>query len=93
MCENFVNSFVEKVTEKMKNPLKLYHVELPNDIQLGYDSYSDFITTAYSEEEARKTSPGSYGWTKEIDKLIVTEIGTASENVKSGVIMAHCYYG
>ena len=102
MCDRFINSFVENVIEKLKQSLKLYHVSLPNGFNLGYDSYSDFVVAAYSEEEARNTYPGGgsfedrYGeWISKnkVGELIVTEIGNASEFVKPGIIVESYHAG
>tara|TARA_R110001599_G_scaffold233612_2_gene432809 strand:+ start:283 stop:546 length:264 start_codon:yes stop_codon:yes gene_type:complete len=87
-----MNDFVEKVIDKTKNPLKLYLVQLPGNISLGYDSCGEFITVNYTEDEARNTTP-KYDWVSDISSLIVTEIGFASENMKVGIILQHNYYG
>lgn len=94
MCNRFIDKLAENIIEKMENSLKIYHVVLPNEIDLGYDSCSDFITAAYSEEEARKTRP-ECAWidNDKIDKLLVFQIGNASENIKPGIIISHNWYG
>lgn len=52
--------------------------------------HDSFVVAAYTEEEARWTTPGgeivsgkTYDWVidKEVDKLIVTCIGIAAEDV------------
>lgn len=90
MCERFVNSFTDNIIEKLKNPLKLYLVRIPLNLTVSHGLCTEFITAAYSEEEARKTKP-YYFWISEemIDKLLVTEIGYASENVAPGVIIKY----
>jgi hypothetical protein len=95
MCERFINSFVEKVIEKTKNPLKLYHVKRPYIDYLSYDSCEDFVTANYTEDEARNMKIEYYYWVKDTDKhkIIVTEIGYASEHVKPGIIIRHINYG
>lgn len=101
MCDRFVDSFTKNVVEKMKNPLKLYHVALPGEMLLGYDSYSEFVVAAYSEEEARNTHPGGEWFSYEgdwiakdkVEKLLVKEIGNASETVEPGVIVSSFHEG
>ena len=87
----------------MNGLLNIYHVEL-DGIDLGYDSYSDFITVAASEEEARSTHPsGSDGnwyhddgdWIKFSDRhtLLVTLIGTAiAGNVLKGEVICASFH-
>ena len=58
MCERFIENFVEKVIEKTKNPLKLYHVSIPDGIEPDDGDFIEFLVAAYSEEEARYTCPG-----------------------------------
>jgi hypothetical protein len=81
--------------------LKLYHVSRPANI-LGYDSYSEFVVAANSEEEARRVHPcgcdnwqvGSYEWVS-IDKvglLNVVEIGTAASNLTVGTVIVASYH-
>lgn len=63
--------------------LKLYHVCLPVNALLGYDSYSEFVVAAHSKDEARNTHPSGSNnnwkwdgqWIKPnmIDVLIVNE--------------------
>jgi hypothetical protein len=40
------------------NRLRLWHVSVPNGMDLGYDSYDSFVVACYTEDEARNTSPG-----------------------------------
>ena len=115
MCERFIENFVEKVIEKTKNPLKLYHVKRPDELPPDYANYTEFLVVAYSEEEARNTHPHpnafygnkvlsleeqkikgyQYGWVakEDLNKLIVIEIGTASKNVKEGVVISSYPHG
>jgi len=85
----------EGLGSNLCNRLKLWHVEVPGAIDLGYDSYDSFVVACYTEEEARNTSPngsvldlkdryGFYGWVKfdDIPKLVVTEIGYAKDGIK-----------
>ena len=95
MCERFIENFVEKVIEKTKNPLKLYHVSIPDGIEPDDGDFIEFLVAAYSEEEARNSHPGEIydiytDWMEESDlhRLIVTEIGISLENVKKGVIFS-----
>ena len=82
----------------------IFHVRLPSSIQLGYDSYSEFVCIASSEKEARETYPGGFDeWPEQlfgewiekdqIDKLVVTCIGVAHQHLKAGVICASYHAG
>ena len=94
MCNRFIDKFVEKVIEKTKNPLKLYHVTILPGVEthLSYDSCSEFVTANYTEDEARNMDPG-FDWVRDVNNLQVTEIGHASENMVPGIIIKHIYYG
>jgi hypothetical protein len=82
----------------MEGVLNFYHVKLPLDISLGYDSYSEFVVVAESAEEARSIHPsgsGLSGWMhsggdwidfEERSKLIVTHIGVT---ITGGPAMFH----
>lgn len=90
----------------MEGRLNLYLVELPENIHLGYGSYSDFVVVAESEEEARRTHPSGNGehwnirylddWIKssECNRLVVTQIGVAMPGARQGhVICANFHAG
>jgi len=89
------------------NELKLYHVQLTEQCKkLSYDSYSDFVVAAYSENQAREYHPGTdeciIGWSEkradwiskeDITKLNVTLLGLASPNIKPGIICTSFHAG
>ena len=74
--------------------MKIYLVQ--QDIVKGYDTYDSFICVTKNEKEARETNPNGYwkdyygDWVdfKDIDKVTVSLIGTATKNTKKGVILA-----
>lgn len=92
---------------KMQNHLWVWHVSTDyNDIfkYLGYDSYSDFVVVARSEEDARNIHPGGCDdWTRKgvwakkehIGHLKVTCIGlcTNPEFVEGQIICASFHAG
>jgi hypothetical protein len=86
---------------------KIYRVTLPASINLGYDSYSEFMIVAECEEEARNMHPGcempfnSMGeydirsdWIQidKIDQLIVEEIGLANKDHQDTEILTKSYH-
>lgn len=83
--------------------LKLYHVKLPdNNNFLGYDSYSEFVCTAYTEQEARNIHPsgsdGNWSWygswikLEQIDILEVTEIGIATPGTQPHKVIVASFH-
>lgn len=84
----------------MEPILKLYLLE---GTALGYDTYSEIIVTAYSEEEAKLINPygniypkgcpvfgwGSTSWTHSNDpsKIKSQYIGEASPNLKPNTVI------
>jgi hypothetical protein len=78
--------------------LKLYHVRRTDNG--GYDSYSEFVAAAYSEDDARKMHPdggegeqSSWLWTWTHDTLSITYIGEAAPGIHRGVIVASFHAG
>ena len=85
---------------------KIYRVSLPNSTRLGYDSYSEFVAIAESEEKVRMMHPNSgtynpkfdYEWGntwikfEQTDTLIVEEIGVANKNYQKEVILTASFH-
>ena len=83
--------------------MKLYHIsqEENND----YDTYSDLVVAAESEEEARMIHPASYSedpwkdqspygsWCKTPDQVDVEYIGEAASGIEKGIICASFHAG
>ena len=88
--------------------LLLWHVSLPQGNDLGWDSYSEFIVAAMTEQQARSTYPNGGGndywindmrndheWIRfdEIHTLIVTCIGIADvTKVQNGQVIVSSYH-
>lgn len=79
--------------------MKLYHV--CQNKNLDYDSYSDFVVCAESEEEARHTHPSwrkdawasSNTWCESPDQVNVKYLGEACPSLKKGIICASFHAG
>ena len=89
----------------MQGQLYLYHVSLPDEIDLGYDSFSEFVVACKNEVTARFMHP--CGWEKSqwterdtdewlcqarVNELVVTCIGVANENVKENQVIVASYH-
>ena len=98
MLVKLISTIQEEKEKEIQSRLKLFHVKCNEP--LGYESFSDFVCVAENEEVARNIYPngcqenwesGAYGraWINktEIDKLVVKEIGIASNNMKSGDVI------
>lgn len=85
--------------------LFLYHVSLPEYMDLGYDSYSEFIVACKNEQTARFIHPTGLKkteWTErksddwltqdQVGKLVVMCIGTANGNVKEDEVIIAMYH-
>jgi hypothetical protein len=77
--------------------MKLFHVRLPDNVSLGYDSYDSFVVACENEDDARNTHPsnGEFGggigdWIVQdsVEILIVKELGKAGKGIFPGVICA-----
>lgn len=90
--------------KRVRKNLKIFHVKEPSDSKLGYDSYSEFVVAAETEDEARNTYPsGCYAvnedWPEEhggawvskdqVATLRVTLLGVADDAIEEGVILSH----
>lgn len=87
--------------------MKLYHISQTEN--QDYDTYSDAVVCANSEDEARMIHPrfglnnnwnemyklDSYycGWCRSPDSVTVVYIGEAAESVKIGIIVASFHAG
>ena len=82
--------------------LKLFHVKVPGN-KLKYDSYNEFVCTAYTEAEARIIHPSGcdtnwqyadYDWIQleKTDILIVKEIGLASTDIPPHTVIMASYH-
>lgn len=74
----------------------IYHVQLPESIQLGYDSYSEFVCIAATEKEARETYPGwENKWPSKLfgEWIEKDQIGVAHPTQKAGVVCASYHAG
>lgn len=84
--------------------MKLYHIS--QNVNNDYDTYSDLVVCANSENEARNIHPSSYkedpwnnttcfdnSWCKSPDEVIVEYIGEAASHVKSGIICRSFHAG
>ena len=84
--------------------MKLYHIS-QNEVR-GYDTYSDMVVCAESEDEARKIHPSPWapegenpwsyrwsGWATSPDNVEVTYLGEAADSVEKGVICASFHAG
>jgi hypothetical protein len=82
--------------------MKLYHIS-QSEVK-GYDTYSDLVVCANSEDEARQIHPGShwndnpwadsYGsWCKSPDQVKVEYIGEAAAYLEKGIICSSFHAG
>lgn len=83
--------------------MKLYHIW--QEKNNGYDTHSDMVVCAESEEEARKIHPywpnpwdnGIFGrnssWCNKPEDVHVLYLGEAAENIEKGVICASFHAG
>jgi hypothetical protein len=80
--------------------MKLYHVSQSENDE--YDTYSDFVVCAESEEEARNTHPDQWKdnawstsdvWCKSPDQVEVVYIGEAATGIDKGIICASFHAG
>ena len=76
--------------------MNLYHIS--QEANTDYDTYSDAVVAAESEEEARNTHPSgswncsSYSWVDR-DMVSVVFLGVAKEGTEKGVICASYHAG
>ena len=72
--------------------MNLYYVW--QDENNGYDTYDSFVVCAENEEEAKNTHPDGdgnwrrYTWASSPEKVKCELIGTASDNVERGIVIA-----
>lgn len=81
--------------------MKIYHVTQSE--VTGYDTYSDFIACAETEQEAKLMHPSYYyksildsngwDWPNRIEDVECHEIGEANEDQTKGVICASFHAG
>jgi len=82
--------------------MKLFHIS-QNEVS-GWDTYSDMVVCAESEDEARKIHPlsdihddgwkNSYDcWCKSPDKVKVEYLGEAAEGIGKGIICSSFHAG
>lgn len=81
--------------------MKLYHLS-QNEVR-GYDTFSDMVVCAESEEEARNIHPSNWGedpwsnrwsgWCTTPDKVEVTYLGEADSSVEKGIICSSFHAG
>jgi hypothetical protein len=78
--------------------MKLFH--LSQNVNKGYDTYSDAVVAAVDEESAKKIHPGNYTWeidygtwAKSPDEVMATYIGEAVPDIESGVICSSFHAG
>lgn len=82
--------------------MKLYHISQTEEE--GYDTFSDAVVCASSEEEARTIHPdGSIynddwqynwkTWCKSPDQVVVKYLGDAAEGIEKGVICSSFHAG
>lgn len=81
--------------------MKLYHIS--QSVNNDYDTFSDAVVCAASEEDARNTHPGwgedpwkedRYGtWCKSPDEVTVKYIGEAAEGIEKGIICSSFHAG
>ena len=78
--------------------MKLFHIS--QDVNNGYDTYSDAVVAAETEDEARKIHPSGedvdkdydFTWTTP-DNVQVSYLGEAAPNISKGVICASFHAG
>jgi len=84
--------------------MKLYHVSQTENND--YDTYSDFVVCAESEEEARNTHPSQYKqnpwandgfsystWCRSPEQARVIYLGEAAPDVEKGIICSSFHAG
>lgn len=88
--------------KRVRKELFLFHVQLPPNNKLSYDSFSEFIVAAESADDARNTypnecyavdeewpiDPGVWVTKEEAHTLIVRLIGVADEAVEPGIVLS-----
>ena len=81
--------------------MKLYLYHVSQSVNNDYDTYSDFVCAAESEDDAKTIHPGGitdspYGgsvWVASPCDVSVRLIGTAAHDVERGVICASFHAG
>ena len=78
--------------------LKLYHIS--QNVNNGWDTYSDCVICAESEEEARNTTPNSRGWDDAYNtwcrspyQVKVVYLGDAAPGIAKGFICTSFHAG
>ena len=81
--------------------MKLYHIH-QND-RKGYDTYSDMVVCASSEDEARHIHPVVGGWeykeddwkcwARDPEMVSVKYIGEAAVNLEAGIVCSSYHAG
>lgn len=81
--------------------MKLYHISQTEE--KGYDTYSDAVVCASSEEEARNIHPNYnldnpwqsswHCWCKSPDQVVVKYLGEATEGIEKGIICSSYHAG
>lgn len=82
--------------------MKLYHISQSENND--YDTYSDLVVAAESEEEARHIHPQQHRddpwkediystWCKSPDQVKVKYIGEAAKGIKKGIICSSFHAG
>lgn len=79
--------------------MKLYHISQTD--RDDYDTYSDMVVCASSEDEARHIHPcyGGWGndsmgcWAREPEMVTVEYIGEAATNLEAGIICSSFHAG
>ena len=84
--------------------MKLYHIS--QDEVRGYDTFSDMVVCAESEDEARKIHPAtcspnsedpwSYrwsGWSTSPEQVKVKYLGEAADDLEKGIICSSFHAG
>lgn len=68
--------------------MKLYLLQRGD--RIDYDEYDSMVVAAENEHDALRTLPprGLSGWTKELERIKVTCIGNATEDLPVGVVLA-----
>lgn len=87
----------------MKKVANIYHVKLPDGRRLDYDSYSEFVAVANTEEEARNLHPsgsdsnwehvcGEWVEKNETSTLIVAHIGISLLDIVKPTVITTSYH-
>jgi hypothetical protein len=68
--------------------MKLYLLERGD--RVDYDEYDSMVVAAENEHDALRTLPprGLFGWTRELERIKITHIGNAVEDLPIGVVLA-----